>query len=128
MSQNKLILVVVLFGIAIWNIPQTTSIFQGQHTFFNGSAPCTKCHQDIQIELDFNSNSTAHQKLGCVGCHPRDGNSSHAASISACINCHSDQTHGLTYDCVICHGSHGYKDARLAHRSENIICSDCHRF
>ena len=127
MSRNKLLLVLVLLGITVWNIPQTASLFYGDHTYYNGSAPCVKCHQDIQVILDFQGTPERHQQLGCQGCHPRDGNSSHAASYSYCINCHPEAPeHGLTYNCVICHGSHGYKDAKLTHRNESIICSDCH--
>jgi len=129
MDGNKLLLVLVLLGITVWNIPNTTSIFQGQHTFYNGSAPCQKCHQDIQITLDFNNTPTAHRDLGCQGCHTRDGNTSHSASIRSCSDCHKPLNHNSNYtNCVLCHGSNAYKDANIEHRSGNlnITCSDCH--
>jgi hypothetical protein len=104
MDGNKTLLIVVLIGITIWNIPETTSIFYGQHTFYNGSAICQKCHQDIQNILDLNSSISDHNQFNCRDCHSRDGNTSHVAKISYCSDCHIIHTNN---DCNLCHISHG---------------------
>ena len=116
MTGNKYLLVIVLLGIVIYNIPSTTSIFQGQHTFYNVSQiPCEKCHQDIQDILNLPTTPQQHNEIGCKNCHPRDGNTSHAASISNCKNCHTNVIHENNYTCISCHGSHGSVDKNLLH-------------
>lgn len=133
-NKQILLLVVVLVGITIWNIPNTTSIFYNQHNFYNGSAPCQKCHQDIQDILALPDTPIQHFDLGCRSCHTRDGNTSHAASISTCINCHSADFHslevnGFLYKCIDCHGSHASYNVKETHRvivAES--CASCHRF
>lgn len=128
--RNKWLLVVVLIGITIWNIPNTTSIFQGQHSFYNGSAPCQKCHQDIQNIL--NDNQTpyiSHNEIGCRGCHTRDGNFSHSASIRQCIDCHNTGNHHPIMDvsiCSNCHTSHGGRIENLVKPSDGLLCFKCH--
>ena len=109
MKKNIIFLTIAIIGITIWNIPDTTSLFQGQHTFYNNiSVPCQKCHQDIQDILNMNNTPLNHTKFGCKGCHPRDGNTSHAASITYCSKCHLPDMHTINYtDCRECHISHG---------------------
>lgn len=109
MKKSIIFLIIAVIGATIWNIPDTASLFQGQHTFYNGSAPCTKCHQDIQDILNLPDVPSAHnENIGCRDCHTRDGNSSHAASKIACSQCHPEEIeHANNYKCVICHGSHG---------------------
>jgi predicted CXXCH cytochrome family protein len=134
MIGNKYLLIVAIIGISIWNIPDTTSIFQGQHTFYsnesgNGKvAPCEKCHQNIRDILSLSETPGEHNK-NCRECHTRDGNSSHAASIIKCSKCHQNELeHAHNYNCTICHGSHGSKDPEKLHRTAItlLICSDCH--
>lgn len=126
MNGNKLLLLIVVIGIAIWNIPNTTSIFQGQHTYYNISAPCQKCHQDIQNILDANNTITNHSVFGCINCHIRDGNSSHAAAIIYCNTCHPIDKHQITHkDCNECHISHGGQKDGIIH-GNGYQCQTCH--
>lgn len=126
MNGNKYLLIVVLLGITIWNIPSTTSIFQGQHTFYNTTEiPCEKCHKDIQDILNQPQNPyPQHSEIGCKGCHISNGNTSHAASIQKCNNCHEVDKHQIAYtNCNTCHVSHGgQKPGGISHTS----CKDCH--
>jgi len=124
--KNKILLIIILLGITIWNIPSTTSIFQGQHTFYNTTQiPCEKCHQDIQDILNQPQKPyPKHNEIGCKNCHTSDGNSSHAASIKQCNDCHLVDRHQISYpDCNICHISHGGQKLG-GELHEN--CKDCH--
>ena len=126
MSQKKLLLVLILFGTVIWNIPNTYSIFQGQHSFYVNSSPCQKCHQDIQIILDQNNTVTNHTIFGCQDCHTHDGNSSHAAKIVYCTDCHSIDMHMTNYtNCNECHISHGGQNESIPHGND-YACDTCH--
>jgi hypothetical protein len=60
-----------LGGISIWLIPNTLSLFGGQHTFYNidpngSQVPCNKCHGDIQMELH---TGFIHNNFTCADCH-----------------------------------------------------------
>ena len=116
-----------IIGVVLWNMPQTASLFQGQHTFYNASQiPCEKCHADI-ADLLINSPSE-HETYGCKGCHTRDGNESHAAKIVSCNDCHLGQHSALTnpnMDCRICHESHGKIIEGIPH-GNGLPCLSCH--
>ena len=130
MTGNKYLLIVALIGITIYSIPSTTSIFQGQHTFYNTTQiPCEKCHQDIVDILNLPATPQKHTGIGCKNCHTRDGNASHSASIISCKSCHTSETHDKGYSCILCHGSHGSTDAEIAHRNAVTVlqCLDCHQ-
>lgn len=130
MIGNKYLLIVVLIGIAIYNVPSTTSIFQGQHTFYNTTQiPCEKCHQDIQDILNLPTTPQEHTEIGCKNCHTRDGNTSHSAATISCNSCHQEELeHANNYTCIICHGSHGSADPETLHRTAITLlnCLDCH--
>jgi predicted CXXCH cytochrome family protein len=130
-NKQILLLVVVLLGITIWNIPNTTSIFYNQHSFYNGSAPCQKCHQDIQnILYDNQTPYIKHEEIGCRGCHTRDGNTSHSASIKSCTDCHNSNDHHPTYynfsNCKECHTSHGGRIENFTKQDSGLLCLKCH--
>ena len=60
-----------LGGISIWLIPNTLSLFSGQHSFYNidpvgSQVPCSKCHGDIQMALHTGS---IHNNFTCDDCH-----------------------------------------------------------
>jgi hypothetical protein len=127
MKKSVVLLIIAVFGITIWNIPDTASIFQGQHTFYNGSAPCIKCHQDIQNILDLNQTPyPQHNAIGCRGCHTKDGNESHAAKIIYCVDCHPRDMHMTNYtNCNECHISHGGQNQSITHGNK-YACLTCH--
>lgn len=125
MRVSKTILIsLALIGMFLWNIPNTSSIFYGQHTFYNGSAPCQKCHEDISLMLE--QSPIVHQNIGCQGCHSRDGNISHAANVSYCSDCHTPDLHQINYpNCRQCHESHGAQILGISHGNNNT-CLSCH--
>lgn len=60
-----------LVGISIWYIPNTISLFSGQHSFYNidpigSQIPCLKCHGDVQMEIHTGS---IHSNFTCSDCH-----------------------------------------------------------
>jgi len=60
-----------LIGISLWYIPNTLSLFSGQHSFYNIDAigsqiPCQKCHGDIQVEVH---TGYIHSNFTCSDCH-----------------------------------------------------------
>jgi hypothetical protein len=104
MGGNKYIfLLVALAGIILWNTPNTVSLLVDSHAFYNGSASCSKCHGDIQAQLeDTGSVNSMHRNLdrggGCRSCHSNPVNISgrnitedyHSAYRPECIECHQN--------------------------------------
>jgi hypothetical protein len=74
--NKKLILVIALIGIGLWALPQTMSLFAGQHSFVNIDAVgnqinCVKCHGDVKAELSVGLTGTQapHANFECEFCH-----------------------------------------------------------
>jgi len=71
-SEMKIMWVLLaLAGISLWYIPNTLSLFSGQHSFYNidpngSQVPCNKCHGDIQLEIH---TGFIHNNFTCVDCH-----------------------------------------------------------
>jgi hypothetical protein len=104
MNGNKYVfLIIALVGIILWNTPATVSLLVDSHAFYNGSAPCSKCHGDILGQLeDSGSVNAMHRNLdgegGCISCHSnpiniQGGNATtdyHSAYRPECIECHQN--------------------------------------
>ncbi len=104
MNGNKYgFLIIALLGIILWNTPNTVSLLVDSHAFYNGSAPCSKCHGDILGQLEATGSVNAmHRNLdgesGCRSCHSnpiniRGGNATtdyHSAYRPECIECHQN--------------------------------------
>ncbi len=51
--NSKIMLYVALMIASLYAMPDTLSLFVGQHTFYNGiGVRCEKCHSDIQSEMN----------------------------------------------------------------------------
>lgn len=98
-GKKWLLFLIALIGIILWNMPDTIPMFTGTHSFYKGSAPCEKCHGDINITI--HTNTTAHGGFSCAYCHrsepnvtyasnTTEGMEAHAASLGSCYNCHAD--------------------------------------
>ncbi len=90
MELRHILLIVVIMMIGITAIPSIYSLFVGQHSFYSTGTPiCSKCHADIQQELD---SSAHHLTLTCDTCHT--------------LNTSSNFTHGnmINLRCLDCHG------------------------
>jgi hypothetical protein len=78
--NKKMLIVIALVGIGLWALPQTMSLFAGQHSFVNIDATgnqidCVKCHGDVQAELtsqgvNLKTGTPApHAAFKCEYCH-----------------------------------------------------------
>lgn len=78
--KKKIILYVALMAISLYAIPNTVSLFAGQHTFYSGmGVQCSKCHSDVLAQLQTgnsyekhrdaagNINYTTYLSLGGIG-------------------------------------------------------------
>jgi hypothetical protein len=104
MNGNKYgFLILALAGIILWNTPSTVSLLVDSHAFYNGSAPCSKCHGDILVQLeDTGSVNVVHRNLdeggGCLSCHLNPNSTQgrnatedyHSAYLPYCIECHQN--------------------------------------
>ncbi len=117
MNLSKLLLLAVIMtatGLVI--LPNTVSLFAGQHYWYNISGPgnqipCEKCHADVFEELsqcNFHihwGDPTKADRQDCAACHRSNlsiqyalvsgsyknyqpGKQAHAASVVACMLCH----------------------------------------
>lgn len=64
-------ILLILVGMLLWYIPNTISLFSGQHSYYNidpngSQVPCKKCHGDIDIEIH---TSYIHSNFTCSDCH-----------------------------------------------------------
>jgi len=116
-AKGITLLAIAVVAIGTFALPNTVSLFTGQHTWYDLGAsieavtgrnniPCEKCHADVAEEL---ANSGAHRDFTCAMCHrspftgytyargqyehsgtnpPRPGEEAHAASTVACMDCH----------------------------------------
>ncbi len=82
MNSKIFVLAVAVAAVGLFAMPNSLTLFAGQHTFDNGTnVRCEKCHQDIYDELSGTNArygiSTAHSSIPelqrCEGCH-RVGN------------------------------------------------------
>ncbi len=131
--QGKFILLsVAVLSIGIFALPNTVSLFEGQHTWKNltevaGDNTCRKCHEDIYEEMHGAGNYVHWNVPGtkgtndvfrCSECHTVDydigayfqrnasGNvTGHAATTIACLSCHSG-LQGLKAGGNVCFSCH----------------------
>lgn len=135
-SDMKILWVLLaLVGISLWYIPNTVSLFSGQHAYYTlddnlSQLQCTKCHGDISIELH---TGYIHSNFTCADCHrvqkgvqyanaTEPGTLAHAASLVQCADCHSEylnntpdtihnafinygMQHNTSENCIACHAS-----------------------
>jgi len=128
-------LAIAVVAIGIFALPNTVSMFGGQHNWYDLSAagndvPCEKCHGDVADEM---ASTGAHANIKCEGCHRTDarvgyagagdwgyghevypGQEAHAASTQECMICHDGRQLGsgtnfthynLGHECGGCHGT-----------------------
>ena len=135
-NLKKLFVMVAIISAIIIAMPNTVSIFGGQHRWYDLSAdpndiPCGKCHADISEELY--QGSYVHEGMTCAMCHrttfttdytyasgrgtgSEPGREAHSASTLTCMKCHD--------------GSGGLSDGGVNHASDPEywgMCTDaCH--
>ncbi len=125
MNSGKLVLLAIaLVAVGTAVMPQTVSLFAGQHWWYNISGtgnqvPCQKCHADVFEELAL-SNFHTHWS---------------ASGWNASVPGQADQ-----YDCAACHRSNlsiqyalvngsvtNYQPGKQAHAASVVACMLCHQ-
>ncbi len=103
---KTILLTIIVFAVGVLILPNTVSLFAGQHYWYNLSGsgndvPCVKCHADVYEELKLG----VHRNLRCEDCHRANksityasvsgsytnytpGKEAHAATCVACMLCH----------------------------------------
>lgn len=103
MEKKYILILMGLIGVIFWSYPSTLALFTNDHAFYNDSASCTKCHGDIQTQLEDTGRATQlHATLdtdfGCKACHSNTNNTFgrnytkdyHSAYSPECIECHTN--------------------------------------
>ncbi len=103
---KAVLLIIIVLAVGVLVLPNTVSLFAGQHYWYNLSGPgndvpCVKCHADVYEELKLG----VHKNLRCEDCHRANksityasvsgsyinytpGRQAHAATCVACMMCH----------------------------------------
>ncbi|VVB86892.1 Class III cytochrome C family protein [uncultured archaeon] len=114
MNSRIFLLTVAVAAVGLFAMPNTLTLFSGQHTFYGpADVNCKKCHQDIYDEMN-NNISTAHTTQNmtdrCVGCHrtgtltgvPINGTDYTGTRVTDVKN--NSQAHAaVTLECITCH-------------------------
>lgn len=124
MNSKIFLLTVAVAAVGLFAMPNSLSLFAGQHTFDKGAnVSCQKCHQDIYDEMNGNGlygNSTAHANVPelktCTGCH-RTGNISNIP-----VGKYTDGSGTYNYSGTF-NQSVG---AQGAHAAVTMECAGCH--
>lgn len=100
---------------------------------------CFTCHKDIRsLANKFSHHPIIEGKIKCGDCHNTHGTLSHgmirAENVNQlCYKCHPDKRGPYMWEhppveenCIICHDTHGSKDAKLMREKVPNICEDCH--
>ncbi len=123
MNSKILLLTVAVAAVGLFAMPNSLSLFAGQHTFDKGvNVSCQKCHQDIYDEMNGNGlygNSTAHTSTNlkvCTGCH-KTGNISNIP-----VGKYTDGSGTYNYSGTF-NQSVG---AQGAHAAVTMECTNCH--
>ncbi len=100
---------------------------------------CTGCHKDIKRDINRASHHPIVEgKVKCSDCHNPHGTLSHGMikaenTNQLCYTCHADKRGPYVWehppveeDCLICHGIHGTRSAKLMKEKTPNVCQDCH--
>lgn len=128
---ERVVLLLAIVGLGIVVLPETYSLFSGQHYFYDTTAsgsqvPCEKCHSDITAELSRPGKvNLIHKVMNCDQCHvtaaPNSeglyqgpGGQFHAAATISCLDCHNSTLLYGTFD-----------HSRIV--ESGLECLDCHK-
>lgn len=123
MNHKIFLLTVAVAAVGLFAMPNTLSLFAGQHTFYNGSAVnCGKCHQDIIEEATQNAGTDAPHhtifdntgRAQCEVCHTTGSMTN--------IPTGKDGTGGFTYGSQSLNVTNNTK----AHAAVKVECVSCH--
>lgn len=115
MNGKMALLTLSVFAVGIFAMPNTLSLFSGQHTFSNnGSEPafCQNCHSDVYDEMNWYGGDAP------AGSH---------GSLITCVNCHRTGTlDGWLTDFGISGNPETNLSNMSAHAAVTVECVFCH--
>ncbi|MGB3458134.1 MAG: hypothetical protein WBB08_02330 [Halobacteriota archaeon] len=144
-SKGIALLMAAIVAIGIFALPNSVSLFSGQHTWYDlsksvggtsgvNSVPCEKCHAEIAEEM-LSGDNGAHDDLTCAMCHraPFTGYTYARGGYSVGAGGNpptpGQEAHAAsTVECMDCHGGAG--DNGTHHWSDREYsgkCSNCHK-
>ncbi len=85
MNSKIILLSIAVVSVGLFALPNTMSLFSGQHTFTMGeNIQCNKCHQDIYDEMTSTANEahTSSVFTSCERCHRTAGWGEGGANIT----------------------------------------------
>jgi len=119
-GRMALVVLAVLAASAI-TLPQTLTLFAGQHYWYDltgestgwgSDVPCEKCHADIKAEMDAHlgphTGETGEGRMNCADCHRVRFDTYQFASVG---DSYTDYTPG-----------------KYAHAATTVACMDCHKW
>ena len=129
MSARTILLCIAVIAIGIFMLPQTISMFAGQHSWYDPKGrdiPCEKCHFLEMAELASGPHSLLYSEL-----YNRSANYSTQGQVGGAAFWGGNTTH---HRCYGCHqvgnnvsGEGGWGDRNdTAHAAVTIACTDCH--
>ncbi len=115
--NGRLILGVIVFlAVVAIVLPQTVSLFVGQHDWYDIDAagnqiPCQKCHADVFQELNnspyhLGGNGVADED-DCRFCHQANASITYASGDGASAQAGLEAHAASTIECMYCHGDQG---------------------
>lgn len=137
---------IAVVAIGTFALPNTVSLFSGQHTWYDLSAsvggtsgvnnvPCEKCHADVAGEMTSSANG-AHRDLTCAMCHRAPftgytyarGHYFQGASGYQATRPGKEAHAASTVECMDCHGiwHDGGKWNHWSDREYSGACNKCH--
>ncbi len=120
-DRGMTLLAIVVVAIGTFALPNTVSLFSGQHTWYDLSGewndvPCEKCHADIAEEMESgigpHTNETGYGRLECGDCH----------RIFPIVH---KNTSFDTYTYASGDGT-GAEPGKEAHAASTVACMYCH--
>jgi|Deesub1362A_J573_1020465.scaffolds.fasta_scaffold01019_4 hypothetical protein len=121
MKGRVVLILIALFASVVIVLPQTVTLFAGQHYWYDltggstgweSDVPCEKCHADIEAEMDAHigphSGETGYRRMECSDCHRVRLDTYQFAAVG---DSYTDYTPG-----------------KYAHAATTVACMDCHKW
>ena len=133
MKNRLALLSIAVVATGLFVLPQTVSMFAGQHSWYDpkdDGIPCEKCHfleaQEMSALVGpHTGKNTGQEKMGCTFCHRAFVIRSSDPNFTSYLNNSSKVHSGQTLPCLYCHS--GDKSGRVPTHSSAFDCWSCHQ-
>ena len=139
-GQKALLLIIAFTALGVVVLPQTVSMFAGQHYWytlssspgeedFGGQVPCEKCHADVADEMSqlvtIHSGETGYGRMKCTYCHRTFNLDNNAKGGQIPINQTYYSKYYYTY-ATVKQSYEQYEPGKEAHAATTVPCMYCH--